>query len=65
MEAATLYRKAAVQGAANAQFLLGDLYESGQGVPQDYTQAAAWYRKAAEQGQAEAQFGFGGLYLFG
>ena len=45
-------------GADNAegQFHLGALYESGQGVTQNYGQAVAWYRAAAEQGLAVAQF---------
>ena len=38
------------------QFRLGEMYEKGRGVPQNYTQAAAWYRTAAEQGHADAQF---------
>jgi hypothetical protein len=42
--------------------MLGILYEEGQGVPQDYTQAVFWYRKAAEQGEDYAQYHLGGLY---
>ena len=61
-QAAFWYRKAAEQGDADAQDALGDLYDKGQGVPQDYAQAALWYRKAAEQGLAEAQLGLGTLY---
>ena len=38
------------------------LYNNGQGVPQDYTQAAEWYRKAAEQGLDNAQYNLGVLY---
>jgi hypothetical protein len=58
-------RKAADQGYAIAQNNLGDLYENGHGVPQDYEQAAAWYRKAADKGNAVAQFGLGSLYYGG
>ena len=36
-----LYRKAAEQGHANAQYNLGVLYNQGQGVPQDAKQAVA------------------------
>ncbi len=53
---------AANNGDANAQFSLGFLYEQGQGVPQNYTQAAFWYLKAADQGYAMAQFNLGNLY---
>jgi uncharacterized protein len=41
------------------------VYQSGEGVPQDYTAAAAWYRKAAEQGHAEAQYSLGSIYQNG
>ena len=56
---------AANNGDANAQFQLGFLYNSGQGVPQDAAQAAAWYLKAADQGDANAQFNLGVLYVQG
>jgi TPR repeat protein len=49
------YRKAAEQGHAEAQFRLGAMYFSGDGVPRDDAGALRWYRLAAEQGHAEAQ----------
>jgi hypothetical protein len=55
-------RKAAAQGNAIAQFNLGLLYYSGEGVPQDYKRAAQWYQKAAEQGNADAQSDLGFAY---
>lgn len=64
-EATRLYRLAAEQGYANAQFNLGVLYYSGQGVPQDYPEAARLYRLAAEQGNANAQINLGVLYGIG
>jgi len=36
------YRKAAEQGVAEAQWLLGQMYADGEGVPQDDVQAFAW-----------------------
>ena len=45
----------AEQGVAEAQFNLGMMYDSGQGVRQDYAEAFRWYRKAADQGYTEAQ----------
>lgn len=39
---------------ANAQYLLGRMYESGLGVPRDTHAALSWYRKAARQGHEEA-----------
>ncbi|MCX5812288.1 MAG: hypothetical protein NT178_07060 [Proteobacteria bacterium] len=53
------------QGRAEAQFYLGRMHESGEGVPQDYSQALRWYRKAAEQGHADAQCNIGTLYFDG
>ena len=52
-------RKDAEQGNTDAEYMLGNRYLDGQGVPQDYTQAAVWWRKAAEQGHAEAQYNLG------
>ncbi len=60
-----LLRPLADQGDATAQFLLGGMYEKGQGLPQDYAEAVRWYRKAADQGQPEAQFSLGTLYANG
>ena len=56
---------AADQGQADAQYNLGDLYDEGRGMPQDYAQAAAWPRKAAEQGDAVAQGILGLMYVEG
>ncbi len=56
------WRPLAEQGNANAQLLLGLMYDNGQGVPQDYAEALQWYRKAAEQGIAKAQFNLGIMY---
>ncbi len=38
------------------------MYDKGQGVPHDYTQAVNWYRKAAEQGYATARYNLGAMY---
>jgi TPR repeat protein len=65
VQKAAWYRKAADQGDAKAQFIVGTLYFTGQGVPQDYVQSAAWLRKSAEQGDADAQNGLGLLYDLG
>ena len=47
-------RKAAEQDLANAQYILGDLYYSGDGVKKDYNEAVKWYKKAAMQGNQKA-----------
>jgi TPR repeat protein len=38
------------------------MFETGRGVPQNYTEAAMWYRRAAEQGDSLAQYSLGLLY---
>jgi uncharacterized protein len=52
-------------GHADAQYELGALYDSGEGVPQDVETAAKLYSAAAEQGHARAQFRLGTLYTIG
>ena len=55
-EAFKLYKKAAKQGLATAQYRLGRCYDGGEGVKRDPGKAFIWYEKAAEQGDAHAQF---------
>ena len=54
-EAVKWFQKAAEQGNATAQYILGVAYAEGKGVEQDYKEAVKWFQKAAEQGHAEAQ----------
>jgi uncharacterized protein len=65
MRGVKMDRKAAEQGWARAQFNLGSMYENGQGLTQDHTQAVKWYCKAAEQGDVHAQFRLGVMYHIG
>lgn len=60
-----LLRFSASQHFAPAEFLLGYLYEHGQGVPLDYAQAAEHYRAAASLGYSGAENNLGGLYQYG
>jgi TPR repeat protein len=53
------WKPLAEQGHAIAQFILGVMYEGGQGVPQDYKTVVKWYSLAAEQGIAIAQLKLG------
>ena len=55
-------KKSAEQGNAKAQYLLGVLYDTGDGVPQNNGKAFEWFAKSAEQGNAEAQFFLAGMY---
>ncbi len=64
-EAVQLYRLAAEQGVAGAQFRLGVVYAEGRGVAQDDKESVRWFRLAAEQGDAEAQGGLGLAYSAG
>lgn len=55
----------AESGNAEAMVRLGSLYQKGEGVSRDATQAAALYTRAAAAGNAEAQFNLGNMYLLG
>jgi uncharacterized protein len=53
----------ATQGNAEAQFWLGMLYGSGDGVEQDFEEKIKWWRMAAERGHEVAQGLLGTSYL--
>jgi TPR repeat protein len=56
-EAIKWYRKAADQGCAAAQAVLGAIYSSQvRGAPQNYAEAFKWDLMAAKQGNASSQF---------
>ena len=54
-EAVKWFRKAAEQGEAHAQFMLGMCYFNGVGITQDKTEAVKWLQKAAKQGHEKAK----------
>lgn len=58
-------KRDAEAGNADAQYNLGEMYESGDGVPKDSAKAVEWYQKAAAQGNAGAQSLLGVMYAFG
>ena len=58
-------RVRAEQGDAEAQYNLGLIYRTGEGVPQDDAEAVHWYRLAADQGDSCAQFIIGQSYSRG
>ncbi len=64
-EALPLFREAAEQGHADAQYSLGLLYREGRVVDRIDAEAMTWFRKAAEQGHADAQFFVGWMYWRG
>jgi hypothetical protein len=58
----TSIRSRAEQGDADAQYNLGIMYATGEGVPEDDAEAVRWYRLAAEQGLAAGQRNLGFMY---
>jgi TPR repeat protein len=53
--AVRLWRHAAEQGHAKAQYNLGVAYSRGIGAPQDKAAALKWWRLASKQGHTEAE----------
>lgn len=53
----------AEDGHNASQFMLGQLYEKGQGISSDFDTALSWYEKAAKSGQADAQFRIGMYFM--
>ena len=47
------------------QYILGNMYHHGRGVPQDDAEAVKWYRKGAEQNWPGAQENLGVSYAEG
>jgi len=54
--------KEAESGSAKCQFELGERYENGEGVKQDFKKAFEWYEKSASQGLFSAQHKIGVMY---
>ena len=61
LTALKLAEQEAAQGSKEAFTLMGEIYEEGLGVPQDFGKAADNYAKAADLGDANAQFSLGAL----
>ncbi len=55
----------AESGDADAQYILGNCYEDGDGVEADINQALKYWTMAGEQGHSDAQDALGSYYLFG
>lgn len=64
-EAARWMLRAAEQGHAGAQSVLGWMYMAGKGVPRDDTAAARWLQPAAAAGNTAAENNLGLLYATG
>ena len=55
----------AEQGNDAAQYILGLIYQNGQGVLQDYKEAVYWFRLSAAQEHRNAQYQLGKMYQDG
>jgi TPR repeat protein len=53
--AAKWFKSAANLGRAESQLDIGELYEAGRGIAQDYVQAHMWYNLAAAAGVPGAE----------
>jgi uncharacterized protein len=62
MAAVRTFWPLAEAGDARAQAILGFMFATGRGVPQNYIEAASWYRRASEQGHPTAQYMLGLMY---
>lgn len=61
--AAREFKPLAEKGEMESQYMLGLLYEEGQGVSKDDTEASFWYARAAGQGHVDAFFALGQLFV--
>lgn len=52
----------ALEEDPKALYLIGIMYEKGQGVTADFTEAAKWYKASADKGNSSAQYRLGRLY---
>lgn len=59
------WRSLAESGDARSQALIGNMYHSGLGVPQNYVEAFNWHKKAAEQGLTISERVLGEMYSTG
>ncbi len=59
------YRRMAEAGYAPAQYVMGRLYETGEGVKKDPVESLKWYRKAADGGWPRAIYRIGVYYAEG
>ena len=57
--------EAAEQGDAEAQYMVGKCYLTGEGTEKNKIIAFRWFKKSAEQGHAKAQYETGLCYLEG
>ncbi len=64
-DAEALFRQAAELGDGSAMAELGESYRSGEGVPQDQSEALRWFHRAADAGSSSGMVALGAMYLLG
>lgn len=64
-QAVIWYRRAAMQGVAEAEFNLAHCLATGHGTDQNNVEARIWMNKAAKQQLPDAQFLLGIMYIEG
>ena len=64
-QAYELLNRLSDDGDPEAQQMLGQMYERGQGVARSYPKAYRWYRAAAEQDAPEAMQALARFYAYG
>jgi len=60
-----LAQRNAEKGDPFAQVSLGDKYQAGEGVPQNYVEAVKWFQEASDRGYFRAQWRLGMAYMLG
>lgn len=61
-QALGIFKSLGEAGDSNMQVIVGNIYDYGQGIPQDDVQALQWYLMAAERGNPKGQYQAGVLY---
>ena len=64
-EALKYFKMASEKGSNEAAYIVGYMYEKGEGVAINYSEAGKWYRLAAKQGNTDALYSLGYLYYNG
>ena len=57
-------KESATESIARARYYMGQCYENGEGICQNFVKAEEYYRKAANQEYAEAQYRFHNNYPY-
>lgn len=59
------YKMSAQKGCSKAEWQIGLMYESGEGLPIDYNEALKWLKSGAKHGSSNAMDLLGSMYLNG